>query len=583
LVQGIINFVSRNKDIIEQMINTVVKQLGVFVFALREVLNVFQLVGNGIEFIVRSIVQASKIISRGIQGDFQGVSDAYDEWLNKSGQIQEGVVGNFNDMGDAASDYYQSSKFDLSNWWGSITATQKDAREQMVKDAIKGNAEISEEDKKMMAKIAKENRDYMQAVQKRAQAFRESFEDLVIQHRDAIQQLTEDLTSESKDYNEQLKDLLSSYNESMEDIEDRHKEKTKSILADMEEERKKSLEEIEEITEAYNEEVSLIQNEGEDRLSNLKAQLDRELALGSNANQDRIAALQQMIAEEQAGLDSSLADKEDNLNEEIEDINDALEDKLSTLQEELDAENQTYEEAFAERKQEYEDDLAAAKAAYEEKRRKLQEELDKELAIQAKFANDFKMIGDKIAEDDLTRLVRKFEEEKVEMEREHQERLTDMNESGVQAGLGFTGGLATGIQTGYPAVQEQLYKIKGDFDNVLNSAEQYYDYANQMCMNPNYFTPFNSNGGGGGGGGGSAWAQGGLATQPGIVGEAGPEIVLPLSFPKRMAQIMKSMGLSGEGGGSVTQNFYVTVKNAQDVDLMMERAGFAMKQGGGFR
>jgi len=79
---------------------------------------------------------------------------------------------------------------------------------------------------------------------------------------------------------------------------------------------------------------------------------------------------------------------------------------------------------------------------------------------------------------------------------------------------------------------------------------------------------------------GNTWARGGLATQPGIVGEAGPEVVLPLNFPKRMAQIMQSMGLGNSGGGQVTQNFYVTVNSQQDVDVLMERAGFAMQQGG---
>jgi len=90
---------------------------------------------------------------------------------------------------------------------------------------------------------------------------------------------------------------------------------------------------------------------------------------------------------------------------------------------------------------------------------------------------------------------------------------------------------------------------------------------------------FSSGGGGSGGGSGGAWQQGGLAMQPGLVGEAGPEIVLPLSFPKRMAQIMQSLGMSG-GKNEVVQNFYVTVQSQQDVDVLMERAGFALKQGG---
>ncbi|MCK5017157.1 MAG: hypothetical protein KAS32_08800, partial [Candidatus Peribacteraceae bacterium] len=74
---------------------------------------------------------------------------------------------------------------------------------------------------------------------------------------------------------------------------------------------------------------------------------------------------------------------------------------------------------------------------------------------------------------------------------------------------------------------------------------------------------------------------GGVFSRPVIAGEAGAEVVLPLNFPKRMAMIMKSMGLGQAGGGQVTQNFYVTVEGSQDVDVLMERAGFALKQGGG--
>jgi len=76
--------------------------------------------------------------------------------------------------------------------------------------------------------------------------------------------------------------------------------------------------------------------------------------------------------------------------------------------------------------------------------------------------------------------------------------------------------------------------------------------------------------------------MGGIFSKPTIVGEAGPEVVLPLDFPNRMASIMKGAGLSGNNGQQVTQNFYVTVQSNQDVDMMMERAGFAMEQGGGY-
>ena len=45
---------------------------------------------------------------------------------------------------------------------------------------------------------------------------------------------------------------------------------------------------------------------------------------------------------------------------------------------------------------------------------------------------------------------------------------------------------------------------------------------------------------------------------------------------------MQAMGLGGNNGREVTQNFYVTINNPQDIDVLMERAGFALKNGGGF-
>jgi hypothetical protein len=74
-----------------------------------------------------------------------------------------------------------------------------------------------------------------------------------------------------------------------------------------------------------------------------------------------------------------------------------------------------------------------------------------------------------------------------------------------------------------------------------------------------------------------------LATTPSIAGEAGPEVILPLNFPKRMETIMKAMGLGQSAGSQVNQTFYVTVQSSQDVDVLMERAGFAMRQGGGYK
>jgi len=581
VVTETINFFVRNKDIIEKMVNVSVQQLNVFVAAIRQTINYFQILGGGIEFVVRSAAQASKVLSNMVKGDFNGVNQAYDEWLQKSGEIQEGILRNFKDMENARSNYVKGVTFDLSDWWDSVTSENKEGRDQMVNDTQKANEQISESDKKMLSDLEKENKKYLKELEKRTKSFEESFEDLVLSHRDAIQQLTEDLEEEKISYEKSLSGLGSDYDEAMADIKKSHADKTESIIEDMEEERKRSEEEIEKITEAYNAEVGLIEKEGQARLNNLKTQLAREEALGAMADSEKVASLKAMIAYEEKGLADSLAGRKSVYDEEVSDVEEKLNSELEKIKEGLEEENLVYEEALAERKTQYEEDVASLKESYTEKKETIQEELDEELLIREKYSEDFARLADKVADDDITRLVNKFNEEKDEMQREHEERLAEIGASAVESGEQLINGFNEGFDSAYPTFKQRVSQMESDIDNVLSKSS---GLATIVGANAgiNYSSSFRG-GGGGGGGGGGAYAEGGLATRPSLVGEAGPEIVLPLSFPKRMADIMKNMGLSDKTRGNVVQNFYVTVKKEADVDMIMERASFAMKSGGGQR
>lgn len=561
-------------------LNFVTQQTLLFSDTLKIVSNSVQILVKFLEAGIATIFEFGNAMYLLATGNYAALVKTFNTYASGIQHVTDSIVDDWGQMQDAWGRQVDDSKFTWQDWWKSIKEIEgtgwKDILSIRKEEFDQLTSQQKEALKKMTRDLEKENRDYQQAVAKRAKDFSESFDDLVMSHRDTIKELTDDLDSENKDYKEKLVDLLEDYNKAMDDIEDRHEEKTESIEDDMEEERKKTLEEIEKITEAYNEEVTLIQREGEDRISNLKAQLDRERALGANANQAKIDALEQMITEEQAGLDSSLEEKEDKLDEEVSDINEALDDKLEKLQESLDEENQAYKEAFAERKQQYEDDVADAKAAYEEKRLKLQEELDKEVAIRNKYADDFKRIGDKIAEDDITRLARTFNETKTEMEREHKERLADIKYQAFEGGEEFGASFAAGFDSAYPQIKSSLDNMSNDINNVIGKIDTLTTKAGQIG---DYYTPENYPGGNY-----PYFGQkGGIFSKPTVIGEAGAEVVLPLSFPKRMASIMKSMGMGGERGGQVTQNFYVTVTNPQDVDVLMERAGFAMKTGGGYR
>jgi hypothetical protein len=63
-------------------------------------------------------------------------------------------------------------------------------------------------------------------------------------------------------------------------------------------------------------------------------------------------------------------------------------------------------------------------------------------------------------------------------------------------------------------------------------------------------------------------ANGGIVTSPtpALIGEAGPEAVIPLNRPARAAEIMRQAGLSGVGGGVTINVNGMTVANETDID-----------------
>ena len=561
----------------------VIQVLTQFGAGLKIAYNIIQIFVRGISITIKSVQSLGEALSALIRRDFRSLKEVYTSWKGYSLDTAEAVIGDVQAIGTAFKRSQEASHFDLQEWWKKIGETDQEGWENRLKEIEESGDELTSKQKKqlsdMLRDIEKANVDYERAVAERIKQFNESFDDMVISHRDAIKELTKDLEEGNEDYKYKLADLVEEYNESMETIETRHKEKTESVIEDMEDERKKILEEIEKITEAYNEEVSIIQKEGEDRLSNLKAQLDKEKALGANANQEKINALDQMIAYEKDGLETALSDKKDKYDEEVSDVEEKLNDKLAKLRTELETEDYLFTESMSKRKVQYDEDVLDAKESYEDKRLALQEELDKELIIREKYSDDFARLADAIVEDDLTRLIRKHNEELAEMSRSYDEKIAEIKYKAFGEGEAFTEGFSEGFDAGYPAVEERLDKMGSDIDNVVSKIGSFTSSGN-------------------GSSGGSWWSnfieslpsfpfgraeKGGVFSTPTIAGEAGAEVVLPLNSPKRMAMIMKSMGIGGgESQGQVVQNFYVTVQDKQDVDVLMERAGFALKQGGGY-
>ena len=511
-------------DVIEKMagLKVITQAIGTVFQALQYIAKE---VGNFISGTVASIIASWQILIEEASRLTLNPKSWFEAGKSAVQRLGEETTQIWKVVGEDAQSITSETWAGLKETWGKGTGDITDVVKKANLDWMNATSEAAQKAEEALAKalkkmnedLAKENANYTREVAKRAKVFSDTFDDLVISHRDKIKKLTSDLATESRDYNSKLLDLLDNYNQAMEDIEARHKKKTESVMEDMEDERKKALEEIEKITEAYNEEVSLIQKEGEDRLSNLKAQLAREKALGAMANADKIAALEQMIAYEESGLASSLEEKKAKYDEEVADVNEALDDRLEKIKKTLAEEDTAYADSYAKRKVQYAEDVADAKTAYEDKRIALQAELDAEVVIRAKYEEDFKRVGDRIALDDITRLVNKNNEEKIEYERQHKERLAEIEKTAFEAGVATTTKMAEGIEAGTPVFQQKLNQIKSDINQAIGVMDNFTQKAGQMG---DFYTPQNYPGNY------PYYGQkGGIFSKPTMVGEAGAEVV----------------------------------------------------------
>jgi len=238
-----------------------------------------------------------------------------------------------------------------------------------ISDAVKNtSSQVSEEAKRLAKQVANEMKDYARDIEKMTRSFQENLNDLVFAHRDKTKKLQKDMADENKDYEKKLKERTESFDDDMITIEDRHKEKTSSIEED--------------------------------------------------------------IAEEEEAIMLSERKREAFQDDKyLQDI-DRSKKKLLQLKQDLEKENSEYEKNKAKTISLYQQETEKIKEEHKERINALQAELAIELEIQKKYETDFAALKDKVAEDDITRLKRKFAEEKAERERDHNEKLAELYAQG---------------------------------------------------------------------------------------------------------------------------------------------------------
>lgn len=404
-----------------------------------------------------------------------------------------------------------------------------------------GNA-VTESAGKVKEDLEKMAGEYARKVEQMARQFDESLKDLVIRHKERTRELERQLSDENASFSERMNERKEDFDEAMSDLEKRHQEKVDQITAQMRQEEEKNKEVLTQFKIAANE-----------RLASLQVQLDRERRLGRHANDERVKALEKMIENERLSLDEQLALKQETNDE---------------LKAELEKENEEFLKAKAEREAEYAQETDKLKGEHEKRFNSLQSELNAEREIQRKHAEDFARFQSAVAEDDITRLKSKHAEQRAEEERSHQERLAD---------------IARRVQEERATRDAAQVKTNsGTLQNYQSTASQIATQANKTSQVYNtpirYSTPIKWVNGKPV----AAYADGGIVDRPtfGMIGEKGPEAVIPLSRPTRAAQIMQQTGLT-QTDRNITVNMPVTVVSSEvDMDYLLERLAFRLNKGG---
>src|SRR3989304_4862660 len=221
-------------------------------------------------------------------------------------------------------------------------------------DSVATNAAKKAAD--LAKKVSDEIRGYTEDLQKMTRNFEESLTDLLFAHKDKTEGLQTDIAKENKAFKEATETREKRFAKEMKGIEKSHADKTKQINDDIKEE---------------------------------------------------TARMEEALQKQQAFQDDKYLTQAEKSRERKEE----LKANLRTEEEE-------YREKTNEVKLTFEEETEKEKQEHNERVQSLQKELDAELALQKKYADEFAKVKDQEAEDDITRLKRKFAQEASERQRD---------------------------------------------------------------------------------------------------------------------------------------------------------------------
>jgi hypothetical protein len=502
-------------------------------------------VGKAIAGSFKNIGQAAFAL---MKGDFDSFNDSMNRLWTDNVENFDGMIGDFVDNGMRMMDTFD--KIDTKGV-GAFQDIDRNGVKKMTNSIDKAGQKLAEQ----MAKIAREFNDSMT---KMSDDFDRNMQDLVVAHREKKKQLESDINEENSTFSERMTERKDDFNNAMLDIEKRHAEKVQTIQDQMTEETRKITDEMRKIDDKYKESLDQFQQAGKERLSSLQVQIDKEKAKGKYADEQKVASMEGMLSKEKVSLDQQLLTKQQIIDDEKKAVQDEYNVRLSALQDSLAKENAEVEASRVAKQSEYEKETAKVVAEHEKRLNSLNEQLNKEKEIERKYADDFAKFKDAVAEDDITRLKANFARERAELEKQHEQKLSDLarraqEERATTSAASVKGSGQSGSLAQQAASVKPSTTSASQYDKIDSNALQWINL--------------------------SKYADGGVFNRPtvGMFAEAGPEAIVPLNNPRRADEVMRQAGLKN----NVTINMPVTVVSSDvDIDMIAERVAFKMAANG---
>lgn len=374
-------------------------------------------IAGAIRIVVATINAAFLLLVGGIESI---MTLSWDPFVERSKEAWSGIA-------DAGVDTFKA-----------LTAISIDGTAEItdnIKDVDRNWAKMGKNAAKAMRDIQKENANFAKDMAKRAVDFKRSLADMMFAHQDKKKSLEKDLADETASYTRENAKRLEDYNDTLAKMQKNYTKK----IGDIE---KKTAEENRKFTESQ-----------ADKNRSLREELRKGVYIydqfNAEVNNNRIEDLKRSISEEKADHQRRLDD----------------------LKADMDEEKQDYIDALAEKKKAYDEDKKEAQIKYDEKKADLQKSLDEEVAILEKHKGRLNEIKDLQREDDITSLIRRFEEEKVAAEAAHIEKLADIkrqaSEEGAAFGPAMTKSLTNGISTAVTTATDAANKQVDEWTNVL--------------------------------------------------------------------------------------------------------------------